>query len=227
MKFGADYVLFCHITTQIQGEKHGNLLSERGGNGFPHIVFMDSEGALIAVHEGARSAEEFAKTGGKAKAFLDLKKRAEGGDAAAKAGLIIARLELRQLKAGEAREQIKGVTFTPAQQSKLDGLLNDAAIREILEGLKTRDKAAMLAVGKKFYEHMKAGKPAPTGDSEIQAYWILMMDYAESRQDAGTFEVALAGLRGKFGAVASAKPFFDKKEAILKQLKEGAAAPPK
>ena len=34
-KFAKDYVLFCHITSMIPGEKYGDLLEEKGGNAFP------------------------------------------------------------------------------------------------------------------------------------------------------------------------------------------------
>ena len=57
--------MFCHITTQIEGDKHGDLLEKKGGQGFPHIVFMDSDGKVLAEHQGDRSADEFAKTGQK------------------------------------------------------------------------------------------------------------------------------------------------------------------
>ena len=100
-------MLFCHITTQIQGEKHADLLEQKGGQGFPHIVFMDAEGNVLAEHQGDRSADGFSKTGQKAKEFIALKAKAEKGDKAAKIDFIIAQLSMGQLKASEAEAKIK------------------------------------------------------------------------------------------------------------------------
>ena len=63
MKFSKEYVLFCHLTTQIEGEKHADLLEQKGGQGFPHIVFMDSDGNVLAEHRGDRSADSLATAG--------------------------------------------------------------------------------------------------------------------------------------------------------------------
>lgn len=219
MKFSRDYVLFCHITTQIQGEKHGNLLEEKGGQGFPYIIFMDSEGNVLAVHEADRTPEAFGKTGQKAKAFIALKEKAAKGDKAAKIDYIIAQLELGQLTADEADKKIKDTgTPTKAQLAKLESERVNASVLEIVKKIESEDEAK--AAGKKFYEMQKAGQPGPTSEQAVQPYYILGMNAAEEAKDAATFEKNLKALRAKFGDNPQAKRFFDAKEKVLEEMKK-------
>jgi len=218
VKFSKDYVLFCHITTHIQGEKHGNLLEEKGGDGFPHIIFMDPEGNILAVHEDERSAEGFAKTGAKAKTFLALKEKAAKGDPAAKVDLIIAQLDMGKIKAADADKQLKDAgKLSKEQQAKLDEILVNASVMDIVKAIESENEAK--EAGKKFYEMQKSGKPGPTSDQAIQPYYILWMNAAEEAKDAATFEKNLHALKAKFGSNPQAKNFFEAKEKKLEELK--------
>jgi hypothetical protein len=218
VKFSKDYVLFCHITTHIQGEKHANLLEEKGGEGFPHIVFMDAEGSVLAVHEDDRTAEAFAKTGAKAKTFMELKAKAAKGDKTAKVDLIIAQLDMGQIKAADAEKQLKEAgALTKEQQAKLDAIMVNATVMDIVKGIESEAEAK--TAGKKFYEMQKAGKPAPTSDQAMQPYFILGMGAAEEAKDAATFEKNLNALKAKFGSNPQAQKFFEAKEKKLEELK--------
>jgi len=218
VKFSKDYVLFCHITTHIEGEKHGNLLEEKGGEGFPHIIFMDAEGKILAVHEEERSAEGFAKTGAKARSFMELKAKAAKGDKAAKIDLIIAQLDMAQIKAADAEKQLKEAgTLSKEQQAKLDEILVNASVMDIVKGIESENEAK--AAGQKFYEMQKAGKPGPTSEQAVQPYYILGMNAAEEAKDAATFEKNLNALKAKFGSNPQAKKFFEAKEKKLEELK--------
>ena len=57
--FAADYVMFAHVTTRIEGRKHDGLLSEKGGRGFPHLVALNQGGDVIATLTGGRSIDGF------------------------------------------------------------------------------------------------------------------------------------------------------------------------
>jgi len=218
VKFSKDYVVFCHITTQIDGEKHGDLLEQKGGQGFPHIVFMDSDGKVLAEHQGDRSADGFAKTGQQAKDYITLKAKAEKGDKAAKIDFIIVQLSLGQLKAPEAEAKIKEAgTPSKEQMAKLEGELVNASVMDIVKTVE--DEVTAKAAGKKFYEFEKAGKPGPSGDQAIQPYYILMMQAAEAAKDAAIFEKALTALKKKFGDNPQAKRFFEANEKKLQEMK--------
>ena len=219
MKFSKDYVMFCHITTHIQGDKHADLLQEKGGEGFPHLVFMDAEGTVLAVHEEDRTAPAFAKTGEKAKAFVSLKAKAAKGDKAAKIDFILAQMDLGQIKPDEAEKQIKEAgALSKEQQAKFDGMMVNLSIMDIVKGIESEEAAK--AAGKKFYEMQKAGKPGPTSDQATQPYYILGMNAAEEAKDADTFEKNLKALKDKFGSNPQAQKFFEAKEKKLAELKE-------
>ncbi len=219
MKFSADYVLYCHITTQIETDKHQDLLEKKGGQGFPHIVFMDSDGSVLAEHNGGRDADAFAATGKKAKDFLSLRDKAAGGDAASKIDFLMAQLELGQVGDEEAEKRLKDLgKLNPEQEKKLAALRSGAAVKAVLKEI--RDQKGAEEAGRKFLAMKKAGRPEPAGDGEVQPYWILMMQVAEKDKDAAAFGDALKALKARFGTLEEAKGFFEKAEKTLKTLQE-------
>ncbi len=212
-------MLYCNIMSHVATDKDQDLLEKVGGQGFPHIVFMDAEGKVLAEHESERSAAAFGKTGEKARSFLSLKAKAEKGDKAAQVENALAQLELGQIKAAEAKERLKGRTLSKEQQAKLDGLASGAEVKEILETV-TQDEETQNAAAKKFLAMKKAGKPAPSDDRLAQPYWILMMNCAEDEKDAALFEECLKALKARFGDNPRAQNFFKAKEEALEKLKE-------
>src|SRR5438876_5889172 len=155
VKFSEKYVLYCNITSQVPGAKDQQLLEEKGGEGFPYLIFMDSDGNTLAKHQGPRTATAFEETGSKARTFLDLKAKAEKGDASVKIDFIMAQLELGQMKTGEAEVKIRetGGKVSPEQQKKLDGLLANAEIEQLLRSVKSEESKNDAA--KKCYERHK------------------------------------------------------------------------
>lgn len=218
MKFSKDYVLFCHITTHIQGEKHANLLEEKGGEGFPHIVFMDAEGKVLAVHEADRTAAGFAKTGEQAKAFVSLKAKADGGDKKAKTDLILLQLDMGTIKAEDAKKQLADAgPLSDEQKAKLEASMVNAEIVDQVKAITSEEQAK--AASKKFYEMQKAGKPGPTSDQAMQPYYILGMNAAAEAKDVEVFEKNLKTLKAKFGDNPMAKRFFEANEKKLAEMK--------
>lgn len=219
--FAKNYVLFCHVTSRVAGAKHDGLLSEKGGQGFPHIVAMDSEGDVLAEHEGPREAAAFEKTMAGAREFVEVMKKASAGDKGAKFKVLVHRLKMGSISAEEAEKVAKEAgPLSREQEGTLQALLADASVKDVLKTV-TPEKASKLAAGKKFLEMKKAGKTGPAGEMESQAYWILMMDYAEDQKDAATFEEAMNVLKEKFGKNPQAQQFFKAKEEALRKLKEG------
>jgi hypothetical protein len=219
VKFSKDYVMFCHITTMIQGEKHGNLLEEKKGGGWPHFVFMDDGGSILAIHEDEPSPEGFSRTGVKVKSFAALKEKAAKGDKAAQVDLILAELEMGVIKAADAEKKFKEAAPTKEQEAKFAALLVNSAVIQDVEGLEneTQDKA----LAKKYYERFKEGKAAgPTGDQAMQEYYVRVLVHSEGEKDVKTFEAALKVLKDKFGKVEAAKAFFEEKEKKLEELKK-------
>ncbi|MHC4249184.1 MAG: hypothetical protein ACYS9X_08665 [Planctomycetota bacterium] len=78
-EFASDVVLFCHVTSKVEGDPYPDLFEEKGGPGFPYIVILDRWGRVIAQHQASRTVPEFRKTLEKAKAFQALEKKSRGG----------------------------------------------------------------------------------------------------------------------------------------------------
>ena len=216
--FAKDVVLFCHITTGIETAKNEDLLEKKGGDGFPHLVFLDADGTVVAVHEGGRDAAGFAATGQRAASFLALREKAAGGDAAAKIEFLMIQLELGQAGDAEAGERLKTLgKLTPDQDRKIAALRLGAAVREVMKTV--TDEAGQMTAGGKFFEMKKAGRPAPTTDADAQPYWICLMYFAEEKKDVAAYEEALGALKARFGHLDRAKDFFRTAEETLKELK--------
>jgi len=199
--------MFCHITTMIQGDKYATLLEEKKGEGWPHFVFMDAEGSILAIHEDEPSAAGFGRTGEKVKAFSALKEKAAKGDKAAQVDLLLAQLEM-----------FKEAKPTKEQEAKFASLLVNTSVMQEVEALENKDQEKALA--KKYYERCKEGKPGPTSDQAMQPYYVLALTYAEEQKDVATFEAVFATLKGKFGHVEAAKGFFEEKAKKLEELKK-------
>lgn len=213
-------MLFCHVTSRVKDAKYDDLLGQKGGQGFPHLVAMDSEGDVLAELEGPRSVQGFEGMMAKAREFVELVKKAKAGDKEAKYKVLVHRLKMGGIPAEEVEKEAKAAgPLTREQEETIQSLLANASVMEVLKNIK--DKGSKLEAGKKFLEMKKAGKPAPSGEQEVQAYWILMMEYAEDQKDAATFEEALNALKKKFGDNPQAQQFFKTKEEALKKLKEG------
>jgi hypothetical protein len=218
-KFSKDYVLFCHITSMIPGEKYGDLLEEKGGNAFPWLVFMDASGDIIAEHHGPRTAADFGRTGETAKSFISLKEKAAKGDKPAAIDFAILQLSMGKIKADEAEKTLQGAgELTKEQKDKYEAERTNAEVRESVAKLRSDEQAAEL--GRKYYARHKEGKPAPTADNAIQSYYILVMDAAAEAKDPSTFESAYKILFDKYGKMEGASAFFDMKAQQLKELQK-------
>jgi len=218
VEFSKGHVLYCNVMSQVPGDKDQQLLQEKGGTGFPYLIFMDAEGNILAKHDGSRDAAGFSETGKKVSGFMDLRKKAEKGDKATKIDYLIAQLELEHVKPDEAEKRLKELGKpSKEQQAKLDSALANAAVLEIAKSVKSKE--GVIGAGKKYLEMHKAKKPVPSSERAFQIYWIWMMDAAEGLKDAATYETALKALKARFGDLPDAQDFFKGKEETLNKLK--------
>lgn len=191
-------MLFCHITTQVEGDPHPNLLSEKGGMGFPHMVVLDADGMVLAMHEGGRSTDAFAETVEQAKQtqkeLAELTAAAAKGDEAAARNLFEKQLELNHLKPAAALERLgklKGID--DEQKARFLGLIAEAEVAEQL-GKLTDDEATHAAAGKVFVAMMEAGRVPPEGQNQLY-FWYLMSIHAQQENKLDVMTKAVEGLR--------------------------------
>jgi hypothetical protein len=209
-KMAEKFTLFCHITSQVPEDKHQDLLEQKGGQGFPHIVFMDAEGNVLATHEGPRTVAGFESTGRMVAGWAEARTKAAAGDAAAKVDVVLYEIELGKTKLEEGREKLKGLgELTEAQKGRLDALETKVKVEEIVQS--AHDQASAEAAGQKLHELKKAGKKLPEGDPMLRAWWGLLKMHAEKSEDADLYEEALTALK---------KLVFEEHEATLKRLRE-------
>lgn len=217
--FSKDYVLFCHVTTMIPGEKYGNLLEEKGGSYFPWIVFMDAGGEIILAHGGDRSAEAFSRSGAKAKEYMDLQAKAQKGDAAARIDFAILQVDYYKATVAEAEKVLKeSGPLTAKQQAAWAAAQVNGRIREDIRSIKSDEDEAVL--GRKYYALYKKGQGVfPTGDVPLQFYSVRLLESALEVKDADTFETVLKVLKDRYGGMEEFAPFFVAEEKELQGLR--------
>ncbi len=213
-------VLFNHITSRIAGAKYGNLLSEKGGKGFPYLVFMDAEGNVVAQHKGARDAGGFAKTAEKAKQMLDVRAKAAAGDPGAQFDVLLIDLEMSTMPPADAEAKVKALGALSAdQKARLDPALLANEIRHVLSTV-TREQPTQVHAGRQFVAMLKAGR-TPTSPEVAGDFYFFVMLAAEEDKDAATFEQALGEMKKALAGNPRAEQFMEQAEARLKALKGG------
>lgn len=219
-----DYVLFCHITSQVESDPHQGLLSKKGGRGFPHVVFMGDDGGVLAMHQDARDVGGFSRTADQARGLVkklkDLRDLASSGDADAGKELFLTRFDLGHFSVSDALAKLEKLTLTADEKKRVSDKLTGMEIDEIMAPV-TENVETHVVAGKKFYAMMKAGR-LPNSMDTAQPFYILMMSYAESEKDSVLFAKALEGLKGFFAEMLEdpgVKAFFENKEKTLEEMR--------
>jgi hypothetical protein len=225
-EFAKEFVMFAHITTRIEGRKDDDLLSKKGGTGFPYLTALDAKGRVTAKLTGGRSVEGFRAMmadGAKLDALRAKEKRTPDEEFS----LLQHDMSVANVGVDEARASVAAAKgLSDAQKKDLDGALLGLEIEAAMPKPKNAEeaKSQAIAAGKTFAEMWAAGRE-PTDDQHIQPFFILMLDHAESTKDAALFEKALEKLRAKFGSNPQAAGFFKKQDARLAALKAGGNEP--
>lgn len=214
-------MLFCHITSRVPEDPHQGLLKDKGGTGFPYLVFMNEEGDVVGKHGGSRTVEAFIETGKSARAYVDLKKKFDDGDLSVKADLFLAGLALGKFTFDEAKSEAKKIgELTEEQEKKLETLLLNLEVTDTVDKTR-RDPEKRLEAGKAFLAKHKEGK-APTQYLAIIYFYMYIMDYAKSEKDPESYGQALEVLKKKYGDQENFKRFFEGREKELEKLREEA-----
>ena len=184
---------------------------------------MDAEGNVLTAQRD-RTVKGFEESLVKLASWTDLKKKADGGDKAAKAELVVVELEMGKLEVDAAKEALKDLPALKKDlQARFDVALIGAEVGSVMKGVRTPEKAA--EAGRKFTEMLKAGR-APKGDVSLQFYSAIMQA-AETDGDAPLFETALKAMRAEHGDKANVKRFLEQGDKRLADLKAGKKPEPK
>ncbi len=216
-EFGKQVVLFCHVTSHVESDAYQGLLQEKGGTGFPYLVWMDADGNVLAK-QGDRSVDGFAKTYKTLKDFLTLEQKASKGDKAAGVDALIAGLELGRYDADKAKELLGTLGKVPADKQKaIDGLLVNLEVDGVIAGVRSKDQA--VEAGKGFLEMEKAGR-VPTGRS-ARAFYSVILEVYEADKDAKAYEATLGVLKKLVEGERNADRILKRYQDTLEKLKKG------
>lgn len=219
-EFAKDVVLFAHVTSHVEGDAYQNLLAEKGGRGFPHIVILDAAGDVVAKPP-SRDVAGFKAAVSDASKFVELKDK-EDPTVAEQVELLGLQISLGNYDFAAAKEaagKIKGMD--DAQKEKVANLLLPFEIRSLIPPGRNPTPEARQAAGKAFAEMYKAGK-VPPDQQTMQPFFIFMLDYAEAQKDAKLFADALGKLEAEFGSNPRAAGFFKAQQDRLAKLEAGA-----
>ncbi|RMG19075.1 MAG: hypothetical protein D6731_00405 [Planctomycetota bacterium] len=190
---------------------------EKGGRGFPYLVYMDAEGDVLGKPAG-RDVASFERGAKTAQAYLDLKNKADRTPAE-EAELLAAEIGLGKVSVAEAEKRMQGLELDEAGKQKIEAALTDLRILERVKSLRQGDMAGIAAAGKAYYEMYQAGQ-RPQGDEAFQAFYMLIMRYGQSEKDPDIFEVGLKAMKDKFGHLPQAARFFEAQEKALAELRK-------
>ena len=214
--------MFLHVTSQVQGAKHPRLLQEKGGRGFPYLVYMNAEGKVEAKVQG-RSVKGFSNLGSNLSKFAELTKKQADGDKTVGKDIWLLKVKMGKFSTGQAaRDALKALEGVSDDDKKLlEKSLVDMDIVEVVKGIRRGDRAGTIAAGKKFAGWVKAGR-VPSTDANsgvIYGFWNACLVFAGLEKDVTLFEKSLKALKKEFANNQGAANFFKAKEAVLAKMK--------
>lgn len=216
--FAKDVVLFCHITTNIPGEKYGDLLEQKGRDGVPYLAYLNAKGDVIG-EPGDVTPEALSEGAKYAKTILELSENKEPTKAQ-RISLLMAEIYFGKITFAEAKKRkgaIKGLNLEEAKA--ISAAMVDLEVMAILEERQPRTPQAAAEVGKTFYEMLQAG----TRPNKIQAFtpfFMMILRYGKSISDPDVFEAGLRPLVERYGHEDSSKRFFDAQQAELDRMRK-------
>jgi hypothetical protein len=226
-KFSEEAVLFLHLTSQVEGEKDGDLLQRKGGNGFPYLVAMDAGGSVTAQMElqTVDDAELFV-TGAratlkKAKEYTDLKAKKDP-TVAERVTLLKMDVAVGNATGEDVRIFLAEVKdIEPALRKELESILIDDEVKAALP--RSGGREALIAAGAKYAAMWKEGKEP--SEEMVESFFIFMLDHAEAVKDVDLFGRALERIRTIIETKYSDNP--KALEFLAKQDERFAALKPK
>ncbi len=218
--FAKDVVLFCHITSKIEGEKYPGLLKEKGGRGFPTLWFLDAKGEILSGQRD-RSVQGFSTSHAALKTLAKLESEGKVNDPIVAKHLFMARLQLGKFKFEEAKAkaaELKGCS--DEEQANIDACLLSLEIRAMTKRARAEKGKHLAEVAQHFLAMQKAGR-TPQDKMLAYSFWNTIMSHARKEKDADMFADAIAQLKKAMGDDPKNQRMYDHYDKQLKELREG------
>lgn len=188
-EFAKSYVLFAHVTSNVDGEKYPRLLHQKGLAILPTLCFLDQQGNLIAQPRRLDLAE-LGTIGGKVRTLLAARAAAAAtpGPATDKA-LFFAEFAIGKIPPEQLEARLAKTELTTAERTALDPQLVDARmlliVRSTTEANRT-ENARLVA-------EMHAAGRKPTDATAFQ-FWGFLLHHAAKAKDGQLADQACAEL---------------------------------
>jgi hypothetical protein len=181
---------------------------QKGGEGFPYLAALDSDGNVLAkLGMVPRTVESFKalmkEATGTQQELADLAKKAEAGDLEATGKLLERELGLGYLKLEDAQKRLAKLDKLPDEQKEriLDAMLG-LEVREAMTGV-TQERATQVEAGKKLAKLVMSGREPKDRMARLNA-WYFASIYAEETKNVEILEKVLTvfsaekGIREEF-----------------------------
>ncbi len=208
-----------HVTSHVESDAYQGLLREKGGSGFPYLVVMDVDGAVLEDEVG-RSLNGLRKAIDVSQAFLDLRQRAGAADASmsVRVDYFLESLRRGGVDLTVAKAQMKTLELAPEQRKAADRALTELEFKKIEAAIKGKKDYPI--AGAKFAA-MKAAGRIPSGRS-ARPFWLLISFHAEAKKDLALFEDCVKALKPLLRGKKRSLEKLDKRLARLRvQVKGG------
>ncbi len=222
LDFAKKFVCYAQVTAKRKPTDQDlqELRAAKGLVQWPWFSFLDASGNLLLSLAPMMNLGGIEEGGDRILRYIEIAKRVKGGAQSDQRDLVIAALDLGRITIENAHERLQKLGELTEEQKKALAL---AETNNFVEGLSNKtDPAnadAILAAGRKFVEHKKSGKPAPSYRSDIQPYWLAVMKVATTDKDPDLYEEALVALKDRYGNEPTAKAFFEGCAKTLEELK--------
>lgn len=227
--FSQQVVPFLHVTTKVEGDEHQELLQQKGGRGWPTLLFLDAEGEVLA-EPADRSVAGFEATADALQTVQRLQGKPEAERTAEdEVELFLARVALGKVELAEALEIQKTLQATGAEAERVEQALIELEIRDQLADLRSQEQA------NEAFAHlasMAAAGRVPKGSGlPVARFWSAVSEHAIASGDAALFERCLAGMKEALGDDERYAQVYEAMEAKLAELKarspdKGGQTPP-
>ncbi|MBI4231393.1 MAG: hypothetical protein HY608_11195 [Planctomycetes bacterium] len=208
------------MTSHLDGEPYPDLLSQKGGRGFPYLAFLDEHGDLLATHSGERTVENFRATLAQAREFHALLARSDL-TIEERYQVFLRECALGRIAPQDVQTELAAVAtgLTDEQSAIARQAVADLEVKQVLGTLTARSTPEdRIELGARLWGMHGEGK-IPSDARQRQAVWGMILPYAEARGDVAAMETALADMRILLEGNPRAAPYFAEWEAKLDALR--------
>lgn len=219
-RFAESVVPYCHVTTRIPGHPRDDLLPKVCGPkaGTPSIAYLDAQGRVIAIHRGELGVEAFQRFSEQTRRYLRLAAIPDPS-LEDRVWLLRAELELNRLTDAQlTRRRADLGELEPELARTIDGAITDWRVLSLWIERQPRTDEARVRLGAEYWKLFAAGG-RPQAQRALEAFYVLIFDYAESAGQPDRFAAALDALAEQVEGVAGMEGYIQQQRDRLGRLR--------